>query len=578
MGATRSSGPRRRPYNCLGVAAPEIINGRYEVVGTIGAGGMGVLYRARDPWIGGRVVALKLLKEGLDDEEIFSRFKQEASAAGVLEHENIVRIFDVGEHDGQPFIAMEYVDGDTLASLIRDRVAVTLLKKLEWVEQLCDALAYAHAHGIVHRDIKPLNLIIERRRQRLKVLDFGIAKVANSGITTAGMMIGTANYMSPEQMRGDAAIDHRSDIFSVGATVLELLTGTRAFPGSLSDGLMGRIMVHPAPTVRSLVPDLPEELDAIVARALEKDPNDRYGDLVQMRDEVRALRHRLKEVDEQTVMLPLPGGADGGPATATGRTGTSRGSTGIVPPPPPTLPPVGWAPGAPPVPPPPPPTMAVTMTAAQAAAPVAPATAVAAPVVAAPATGAPVPVPGAQGRSGNLLLFLGIVATVVVALAGAAWWLVPWDTVLRPWRGQEAAAPAGSPAVPATEAPTDAAAAERARALEAAKARLAGVAIVVDAQPWAEVRLVPALSDADVSALPPEVVRELAKERGPFVTPFVAEVPAGDYVASFENEGLGLSHTQRITVTAGAGNRFQVPMPGFDADRFVGDLLRGGAR
>ncbi|MCU0256100.1 MAG: protein kinase [Vicinamibacterales bacterium] len=121
------------------MSPPEVINGRYEVVGTIGVGGMGVLYRARDPWIGGRIVALKLLKDGLDDDEIRTRFKQEASAAGILEHENIVRIFDVGEHEGQPFIAMEYVDGDTLASLIREKVPVPLLKRLEWVEQLSTA-------------------------------------------------------------------------------------------------------------------------------------------------------------------------------------------------------------------------------------------------------------------------------------------------------------------------------------------------------------------------------------------------------------------------------------------------------
>lgn len=561
------------------MSSPEIINGRYEVVGTIGAGGMGVLYRARDPWIGGRIVALKLLKEGLDDEEIFSRFKQEASAAGVLEHENIVRIFDVGEHDGQPFIAMEYVDGDTLASLIRDRVPVTLLKKLEWVEQLCDALAYAHAHGIVHRDIKPLNLIIERRRQRLKVLDFGIAKVANSGITTAGMMIGTANYMSPEQMRGDITIDHRSDIFSVGATVFELFTLTRAFPGSLTDGLMGRIMVQPAPSLLSLAPDVPEELDGIVARALEKDPNDRYGDLVQMRDEVRALRHRLKEVDEQTVMMPAPGGTERGaaPATASGRTGTGTASRApgtappSLPPLPPTIPATPASPG--------PATVGATRTSATPA-PVL--TAASMPVAtgahaAAPATLAP----GTPGRSSSVIVFLGIAAAVALMLGGAAWWLVPWDSLLRPWRS---AAPASTTAqeapadTPASPNQADEAAQQRARALEAAQARLVGVPITMDAQPWAEVRLVPALSEADVSGLPPEVVRELAMERGPFVTPFVAEVPAGDYVVSFENEGLGLSHTQRITVAAASENRFQVPLPGFDADRFIGDLLRSPAR
>jgi len=201
------------------------------------------------------------------------------------------------------------------------------------------------------------------------------------------------------------------------------------------------------------------------------------------------------------------------------------------------------------------------------------------------ASGVPAPWSPAPGRSGNAPMLLGIAGAVLLLLGGAAWFLVPWDTLLRPWRASTATAtvnPAGGEAGPsggATAAPVaDEAAAQRARALEAARARLAGVTIAVDAQPWAEVRLVPALSDAEVSSLPPEVVRELAKEHGPFITPFVTELPAGDYMAAFENEGLGLSHTQRITVSAGGENRFEVRLPGFDADRFISDLLRRPAQ
>lgn len=548
------------------MSIPEVINGRYEVAGTIGVGGMGVLYRARDPWIGGRVVALKLLKQGLDDAEIRARFKQEASAAGVLEHENIVRIFDVGEHQGQPFIAMEYVDGDTLAAIIRERVPVSLLKKLEWVEQLCDALAYAHAHGIVHRDIKPLNLIIERRRQRLKVLDFGIAKLADSGITAAGMMIGTTNYMSPEQMRGDATIDHRSDIFSVGATVFELLTGTRAFPGSIADGLMGRIMSLPAPSLLEKVPDLPPDLEAIVGRALEKDAGARYGDLAQMRDEVRALRHRLHETEDRTTVLPPPGSTDRGVAAATPRPTavSSIGPATVVPPP---LPPVS---------------VPATSTSAAATTPVASAAGGTQPaatsVPGTVATAAHAPAPGRPGQSSSVLLFVAVAAVVMLGLVVAGWWLVPWGALLQ--RSQNAGG--AEVAVPATEtapaAPVDEAAEQRARAAEAARLRLVGVPITVDAQPWAEVRLVPALTDGEVSSLPPDVVRELAKERGPYVTPFVADVPPGDYLMSFDNDALGLSHSQRVTVTASGTNRFVVVLPGFDADRFIAQLLRSGTR
>ena len=176
--------------------------GRYEILGPIGSGGMGTLLRARDPKIGGRTVAIKLLKEGIDNDEIRRRFMQEANAAGVLEHENIVRIFDVGEQDGEPFIAMEYIDGETLSMWIRRKEPASVTRKLRLLEELCDGLAYAHSFNIVHRDVKPSNLIVERRRGRLKILDFGIAKLADSGTTNAGALIGSFNYMSPEQVRG----------------------------------------------------------------------------------------------------------------------------------------------------------------------------------------------------------------------------------------------------------------------------------------------------------------------------------------------------------------------------------------
>src|SRR5688500_3600465 len=140
--------------------------GRYEILGSIGSGGMGTLLRARDPKIGGRTVAIKLLKEGIDNDEIRRRFLQEANAAGVLEHENIVRNCDVGEEDGNPFIAMEYIDGETLSMWIRRREPATVTRKLRLMEELCEGLAYAHSFNIVHRDVKPSNLIVERRRGR----------------------------------------------------------------------------------------------------------------------------------------------------------------------------------------------------------------------------------------------------------------------------------------------------------------------------------------------------------------------------------------------------------------------------
>ncbi len=280
------------------MAVPHTI-GRYEILGSIGSGGMGTLLRARDPKIGGRTVAIKLLKEGIDNDEIRRRFMQEANAAGVLEHENIVRIFDVGEQDGEPFIAMEYIDGETLSQWIRRKEPASVVRKLRLLEELCDGLAYAHTFSIIHRDIKPANLMVEKRRSRLKILDFGIAKLADSGITNAGALIGSFNYMSPEQVRG-LPIDHRSDIFSCGAVMFELLSYKQAFPGGLGDGVLGRIAEQPAPRLRQVVPDADPEIEQIINKALEKDPGRRYPDLPAMHRDLTRVRRRLERDESQS--------------------------------------------------------------------------------------------------------------------------------------------------------------------------------------------------------------------------------------------------------------------------------------
>jgi serine/threonine protein kinase len=272
--------------------------GRYEILGSIGSGGMGTLLRARDPRIGGRTVAIKLLKEGIHNDEIRRRFMQEANAAGVLEHENIVRIFDVGEQDGEPFIAMEYIDGETLSMWIRRREPAAVTRKLRLLEELCDGLAYAHSVNIVHRDVKPSNLIVDKRRGRLKILDFGIAKLADSGITNAGTLIGSFNYMSPEQVHG-LPIDHRSDIFSVGAVMFELLSYKQAFPGGLGDGVVGRIVEQAAPRLRQVIPDADPELEQIIDRALQKDPASRYPDLPAMHRDITHARRRLEKEESR---------------------------------------------------------------------------------------------------------------------------------------------------------------------------------------------------------------------------------------------------------------------------------------
>jgi eukaryotic-like serine/threonine-protein kinase len=271
---------------------PAII-GRYKVTERLGQGGMGSLYLAHDPVID-RMLAIKVLREGVDNEELRARFAREARAAGRLSHPHIVTIFDVGEFENQPFIAMEYVRGETLEALIRRRVRMPLDHKIKLMEELCDGLAYAHRTGLVHRDIKPANLIVTAEGT-LKILDFGIVRLAESGMTQTGMLVGTLPYMSPEQI-GGKQVDHRSDIFAVGDVVYELLTHRQAFPGSVKDGIFERILRGEPPPLGELCPDLPEDLPPIVSRALSKDPEARYQDLTTMRADLARVRQRLHQL------------------------------------------------------------------------------------------------------------------------------------------------------------------------------------------------------------------------------------------------------------------------------------------
>ena len=222
---------------------PQAID-RYRVRERLGQGGMGALFLALDPAID-RLVAIKVLR--VDNPDVRERFQREARLAARLQHPNIVTVYDVGEHDGQPFIAMEYIPGETLAELIRRRAPLDTRQRVELVIEICSGLAFAHKHGIVHRDIKPANLILSRDSNILKILDFGIARAGESGLTQVGMVIGTPNYMSPEQVRGDA-IDHRSDIFAVGLVLYELLVYRQAFEAETQPAVLMKILSdQPAP-------------------------------------------------------------------------------------------------------------------------------------------------------------------------------------------------------------------------------------------------------------------------------------------------------------------------------------------
>jgi eukaryotic-like serine/threonine-protein kinase len=254
---------------------PEKI-GKYDVLDVLGRGGMGVVYRARDARLG-RIVAIKMLTEGFSgNADMLQRFYREASQTGALRHNNIVIVYDAGDQDGEPYIVMEYVEGEPLDRAIK-RERMQLEHSLTIVAQICAALAYAHRNGVIHRDIKPANVIL-RGDGSVKLLDFGIARDetrVETSITSTGSLVGTPPYMAPERF-GGSAIDGRSDIFSAGVLLYLLLTGRLPFDAEYP-AVIDQIMRSHPPPPSELVPDCPTALDAIVARALAKSPFDRYA-------------------------------------------------------------------------------------------------------------------------------------------------------------------------------------------------------------------------------------------------------------------------------------------------------------
>jgi len=247
--------------------------GKYEVLEELGSGAMGVVYKARDPIIN-RLVALKKIKANVaDSPALLERFYREAQSAGSLQHPNIVTIYEMGEEDGVPFIAMQLVDGQNLGNLIAHRVPIPLSLKLVYAVEACRAFAYAHKQGIVHRDIKPGNVMVSKEGA-VKVVDFGIARVLENSKTQTGMLIGTFAYMPPEVFNGERA-DERSDIFSFGVLLYELFAYTRPFPGDMPASLMQSICLKEPVPLRDVAPDCPPELAAVVHRTLVKSPTER---------------------------------------------------------------------------------------------------------------------------------------------------------------------------------------------------------------------------------------------------------------------------------------------------------------
>ena len=262
--------------------------GKYEILAELGRGGMGVVYRAEDKNIG-REVAIKTLTDATP--ELRQRFLVEARS-GVLNHQNIVTVYDFGEQDGNPYIVMEYLHGDSLEKVLRGAKPLTLVEKLEIVRQVCQGLGYAHHKGVVHRDIKPANVMV-LPDGHIKIVDFGIARLeSTSGHTQTGAVIGTFHYISPERLKGDPS-DGRADIWAIGIVLYQMLTGVLPFAGEDVSALH-KVVNEAFPPLSNYLTDYPRGLDQVLERALAKHPDDRYGTAEEMAADVEAINEILK--------------------------------------------------------------------------------------------------------------------------------------------------------------------------------------------------------------------------------------------------------------------------------------------
>jgi serine/threonine-protein kinase len=251
--------------------------GRFEVLAEIGRGAMGIVYKAKDPMLE-RVVAIKTINMGMDRDgaEMYEkRFYQEARAAGGLNHPNIVTVYDIGKTDTECYMAMEYIEGAELRTLLLPGKPLAVPRALSIAAQVAEGLAYAHERGVVHRDIKPANIMVPESGA-VKITDFGIARMRSSNVQTqTGMMMGSPKYMSPEQVIGKRA-DHRTDIFSLGVILYEMLTGATPFTGESVNAVMYQIVNFVPPAMSAINPASPAALDAIVAGMLAKSLEERY--------------------------------------------------------------------------------------------------------------------------------------------------------------------------------------------------------------------------------------------------------------------------------------------------------------
>ena len=265
--------------------------GRYQLAEKLGEGGMGVVYRAFDALLE-RVVAVKVIATQMDSSsEMRERFFREARAAGQLSHRNIITIHDLGEQDGHPYLAMEFLEGQDLQQRLAGPDKLSLAHKVDLAIDICEGLDYAHTHGVIHRDIKPANIFITDHGV-VKILDFGLARLVSSQLTNSHTLMGTVNYMAPEQVRGERA-DQRSDVFSVAVVIYELLGGRKAFQGDSFASTLYKILQEVPEPLSKIDPTLPPELVAIVDRAIAKPRDERYQTMRDLQEDLVTFRQQF---------------------------------------------------------------------------------------------------------------------------------------------------------------------------------------------------------------------------------------------------------------------------------------------
>jgi len=272
--------------------------GRYEIERELGRGAMGIVYLGIDPKIS-RQVAIKTLDFSqsfdVDIDEIKSRFFKEAKSAGRLNHQNIITIYDVGEEDDLAYFAMDYVPGKTLSVFAKPDNLLPVVTVYKMIIQVAEALDYAHRQGIIHRDIKPGNIIYHDNDRLVKVSDFGLARITDTTMTRSGTMLGSPAYMSPEQIKG-SKVDGQADIFSLGVTFYQLLTGILPFKGGDLASLTYQVMNEAHPPIQTIREDLPKSASSIINKALMKNPEDRYASAKNM---ATSLRKGVKQIEKQ---------------------------------------------------------------------------------------------------------------------------------------------------------------------------------------------------------------------------------------------------------------------------------------